>query len=488
MDPGPARRVSVYRAAPMLRASPWTLALSLLVLASCERGTAPVSPDEAAAQVQVAPTLDAVRLVEDVRVLADDGWAGRFTKDLEHLGLAANYIAESHEAAGLRPVGDSYLVDFEYPAGKKPGDGFYLWLERESDTVQLPEAEVMPAVFGPRRAVVGVPVWVAANSIEGVEGRPVVTPAPAEDVSGRVKALADAGASAVLLVADAPSAAESVAEGPISVAFISSLTAREQLGISTDAPKTATDVPNLKISLARSEVDEAGTAPNVLAWIEGSERPDEIVLLGAHYDHIGTKEFGTFCRGPSEDADPDDAICNGADDNASGTAVLMNIARAMGSSGYRPKRTVVFASFAAEELGLHGSRALSEHPPAAEPFASGTVVAMLNMDMVGRLGEEGLQVGGEKTSAAWPEMIAAKSPPSLNIVHPKSVTGRSDHAHWFRRGVPILFFFTGLHDDYHRTSDELETLNLDGMADIATLILGITMELADGAAIPPVPK
>lgn len=488
MDPNPARRMSVYRATPMLRASPWTLALSLLVLAACERPSKPTSPNDAAPQTDVAPTLDTQRLAEDIRVLADDGWAGRFTKDLQHLELAAKYIAKSHEAAGLRSVGESYLVDFEYPAGKKPGDGFYLWLERESDTIQLPEAEVIPAMFGPRRAVVGVPVWVAADSVAGVEGRPVVTPAPSSAISARVDALVDAGARAVLLVTDTPVAADSIPQGPVSVAFISSRTALEEFGISTDAPTVAADIPNLELSLARSEVDEAGTAPNVLAWIEGSERPEEIVLLGAHYDHIGTKEFGTFCRGPSNDTDPDDAICNGADDNASGTAVLMNIARAMGSSGYRPKRSVVFASFAAEELGLHGSRALSEHPPAAEPFARGTVVAMLNMDMVGRLGEEGLQVGGEKTSAAWPAMIAAKAPASLDIVHPKSVTGRSDHAHWFRRGVPVLFFFTGLHEDYHRTSDELETLNLEGMADIADLILGITMELADGAAIPPVPR
>lgn len=482
--------MSVYGAASMLRASHWTLALSVLVLASCERGTSSgaATPDDATPTAGVVPALDPERLVEDVRVLADDGWAGRFTKDPEHLGLAANYIAKSHEAAGLRPVGESYLVDFEYPAGKKPGNGFYLWLERDVDTVQLPEGEVPPAAFGPRRAVVGAPVWVAADSIDGVSGRPVVTPAPTEALDARVKALAEAGASAVLFVADTLPTTAPLPDGPISAAFISSTTAREQLGISTDAPKAAVDLSNLKISLARSEEDEVGVAPNVLAWIEGSEHPEEIVLLGAHYDHIGTKDFGTFCRGPSDDADPDDVICNGADDNASGTAVLMNIARAMGSSGYQPKRTVVFASFAAEELGLHGSRALADHPPSAEPFKSGTVVAMLNMDMVGRLGDDGLQVGGEKTSPAWPTIIAESAPASLQIVHPESVTGRSDHAHWFRRGVPVLFFFTGLHDDYHRTSDELDTLNLSGMADIANLILGVTMELANGAAIPAVPK
>ncbi|MCR9164728.1 MAG: M28 family metallopeptidase [Nannocystaceae bacterium] len=474
----------------MSRASSWTLALSLIVLPACERGSAggPASPADATPAAQVNVALDPQRLVEDIEVLADDGWAGRFTKDLEHLSLAANYIAKSHEAAGLRPVGDSFLVDFEYPAGKKPGDGFYLWLEREADTVQLPEAEVVPAFFGPRRAVVGPPVWVAADSVDGVKGRPVLTPAPSGDLPARIKALADAGASAVLLVGDASSAAAPVTEGPISAAFISPQTARETLGIVTDAPRKAAEVANLKVSLTRSEVDKTGTAPNVLAWIEGSEHPEEIVLLGAHYDHIGTKEFGTFCRGPSDDADPDDAICNGADDNASGTSVLMNIARAMGSSGYRPKRTIVFASFAAEELGLHGSRALAEHPPAAAPFSSGTVVAMLNMDMVGRLGEEGLQVGGEKTSAAWPALIAAEAPASLKIVHPASVTGRSDHAHWYRMGVPVLFFFTGLHDDYHRTSDELSTLNLEGMTGIAELILGVTLALAEGAPVPPAPR
>jgi len=470
----------------MLRAS-FALVCAALSLAACKQPeSATAQPTAATAAAASTPTLDPDRLAEDLRVLADDGWAGRFTKDLEHLGLAADFIAKSHQAAGLKPVGEHYRVDFEYPAGKEPGNAFYLWVERGGEATQLPESDAVPATFGARRAVVGAPVWVAAASTDGVEGRAVITPAPSGEFTDRVKALADAGATAAFFVTTAaPAPTDTVPDGPISAAWITADVARAKLGVPDgDAPARATEVADIRISLARSEIDKTASAPNVVAWIEGTEHPEEIVLLGAHYDHIGTKEFGTFCRGPQEDSDPEDQICNGADDNASGTALLMNIARAIGSSGYRPKRTLVFASFAAEELGLHGSRALAESPPDAAPFSNGKVVAMLNMDMVGRLGADGLDVGGEKTSPAWPDIIERHTPASLTVKHPAAVTGRSDHAHWFRQGIPVLFFFTGLHDDYHRTSDELDTLNMAGISDIGTLVLGVALELADGAPIP----
>ncbi|MGH1346863.1 MAG: M20/M25/M40 family metallo-hydrolase [Nannocystales bacterium] len=476
----------------MSRAFVSLVSLALLATA-CNRPSDAATtkpPHEHGAEETSAPQLDPDQLAKDIQTLADDGWAGRFTKDLEHLGAAADYIAASHKAAGIKPVGSSYRVEFEYPNGKEPGDAYYLWIVRGSDTLQIPQADVPPAAFGPRRAVVGTPVWVAADSTRGVEGRAVLTPAPSTDVHGRVQALASAGASAVLFVTE--SLPDPIAKPPtdsIGAAWVTTATATASLNLpGGEAPKEAIDLEGIKISMARSEKEVHSTAPNVVAWIEGSERPDEIVLLGAHYDHIGTKEFGTFCRGPENDTDPDDVICNGADDNASGTALLMNIARAMGESGYRPKRSLVFAHFAGEELGLHGSRGLAESPPAAAPFNSGHVVAMLNMDMVGRLAEDGVEVGGEKTSTAWPGLIAAATPKDLEIKHPASVTGRSDHAHWFRQGIPVLFFFTGLHADYHRTSDEFETLNLDGIAEIGELVLGITLALAEGAEIPATPK
>src|SRR5690606_8622776 len=101
-----------------------------------------------------------------------------------------------------------------------------------------------------------------------------------------------------------------------------------------------------------------------------------IVMLGAHYDHIGTAEAGMMCR--EKDGD---GICNGADDNASGTAMVLEVARAMAEARYRPARTIVFAHFAGEELGLLGSKALAAAPPKAAPFDGGQVVAMINLDM-----------------------------------------------------------------------------------------------------------
>lgn len=460
----------------MVRANRWTLGLLVLSLAGCERTqSAPPRPPTESATAPT-PQLDPDQLAHDLRVLADDGWAGRYTKDLEHLGLAADYIAQSHAAAGLRPVGDAYRIDFEYPAGTKPGNDFHVWIQVDGKPTQVDQATILPARFGTTRAVIGDAVMVPADSAEGVAGKIVVTPAPTTDPGARLQALADAGATAALLTTETlPEGSKAIPEGPLHAAWI---------GVDAAGAIEA----GTPVSLARVDEDEKAEAPNVLAWIEGTEHPEEIVLLGAHYDHIGTKDFGTFCRSPDDDTDPQDVICNGADDNASGTALLMNIARAIGSSGYRPKRTLVFAHFAAEELGLLGSRALAESPPAAAPFSTGRVVAMLNMDMVGRLGADGLQVGGEKTSSAWPELIAQAAPAALQITHPETVTGRSDHAHWFRQGIPTLFFFTGLHGDYHRTSDELEALNLDGIVDIGALVLGLTLELADGAPIPPIPK
>lgn len=476
----------------MSRALASLVSLALLATACNRPSDGPsTKPPQGSGQAEATPPkLDPEQLAKDIQTLADDGWAGRFTKDLEHLGVAADYIAASHKAAGIQPVGSSYRVEFEYPTGKEPGDAFYLWVDSESDTVQVHEADVQPAAFGPRRAVVGTPVWVAASSTEGVKGRAVLTPAPEGDVHVRVQALASAGASAVLFVTEHLPAA--VAEPPtdsIGAAWITTANATTSMKLpSGPAPKQAAELEGIKISMARSEKEVHSTAPNVVAWIEGSERPEEIVLLGAHYDHIGTKDFGTFCRPPENDTDPDDVICNGADDNASGTALLMNIARAIAKSGYRPKRSLVFAHFAGEELGLHGSRGLAETPPAVAPFSTGHVVAMLNMDMVGRLAEDGVEVGGEKTSAAWPAIIAAAAPASLKVKHPEAVTGRSDHAHWFRQGIPVLFFFTGIHADYHRTSDEFETLNLAGIADIGELVLGVTLALAEGAEVPATPK
>jgi Zn-dependent M28 family amino/carboxypeptidase len=184
-----------------------------------------------------------------------------------------------------------------------------------------------------------------------------------------------------------------------------------------------------------------------------------------------------------EGAGEKDAICNGADDNASGTAVVLEVARVL-ANGPAPKRTLVFALFSGEEIGLHGSRALADAPPNVAPFAGGKVVAMVNIDMVGRLGEKGLAVGGVGSSPGWMPLFDDIGTFGIPTIYDRSVTTRSDHANFYRHDIPVVFFFTGTHPDYHRPGDELELINRDGLTSIAELTLALMQKLAAGHEVP----
>jgi acetylornithine deacetylase/succinyl-diaminopimelate desuccinylase-like protein len=236
-------------------------------------------------------------------------------------------------------------------------------------------------------------------------------------------------------------------------------------------------------SLSVELIAQMKAAPNVLGMIRGSEKPDEIVVLGAHFDHIGTDEEGHgHCRAV-QGAEKRDAICNGADDNASGTAVVMEVARVL-ASGPAPRRTVVFALFSGEEIGLHGSRALADAPPNVAPFAGGKIVAMINIDMVGRLGEKGLAIGGVGSSPGWMKLFDEIGTFGIPTLYDRSVTTRSDHANFYRHDIPVVFFFTGTHADYHRPGDEAALINRGGLASIGELTFALVKKLGDGHKIP----
>lgn len=215
--------------------------------------------------------------------------------------------------------------------------------------------------------------------------------------------------------------------------------------------------------------------PNVLAQIPG--QTDEVILLGAHFDHIGDDVTGQ-CRAIVR-RDSRDTICNGADDNASGTAMLLELARAYVEAGLKPERTIVFAHFSGEELGLLGSDALFDDPP----FDQAKVAAMVNLDMVGRLGPRGLAIGGIGSSDEWMPLLDELGNRGMEVLYEGSTTTRSDHAHWFRAQIPVLFFFTGVHGDYHRAGDEIDEINVEGLASIGQLVSDLVWELADGRAI-----
>lgn len=226
----------------------------------------------------------------------------------------------------------------------------------------------------------------------------------------------------------------------------------------------------------RTEFDNVHQeVPNVLAQIPGES--DEIIVIGAHFDHIGNDETGN-CRAIVK-RDDRDSVCNGADDNASGTAMLLELARTYQAAGIEPERTLVFAHFSGEELGLLGSRALMED----SPFDQSKVVAMINLDMVGRLGPQGLAIGGLYSSSAWLPLLDELGNYGMEILYEGATTSRSDHAWWFRQEIPVLFFFTGIHTDYHRAGDELDEINVEGLGSIGQLVSDVVWELASGRTV-----
>ncbi len=210
---------------------------------------------------------------------------------------------------------------------------------------------------------------------------------------------------------------------------------------------------------------------NVVATIPGRE-PGEQVVIGAHYDHLGLgHQEGSLdlLRGRGR-------VHNGADDNASGTAAILEIARAFKASGETPRRRIVFVWFDGEERGLLGSQHLLANPV----FPAESTFLMINLDMVGRLKGGKLTVFGSNTGdrlPGWLELANARVGLSLDLR--ETMQGNSDHSGWYERKVPVLVPFTGLHSDYHRPSDDTERLDVDGIAQVARLSYRVAVIAAE---------
>ena len=217
---------------------------------------------------------------------------------------------------------------------------------------------------------------------------------------------------------------------------------------------------NIEANVIRKEAE----AKNVIAVLEG-EGPlaDETIIVGAHYDHLGMGGAGSLAPWTT-------AIHNGADDNASGTATLLEIAQRLATAEKKPRRRIVFIAFTGEELGLKGSGHYVREPR----FPLENTVAMFNLDMVGRLTDDKLMVYGTGTAAHFDGLVEGlcKEMGFKLTKHPGGF-GPSDHSSFYARKIPVLHFFTGTHSDYHRPSDDADKLNLAGMRRIADLVVKI---------------
>jgi Zn-dependent M28 family amino/carboxypeptidase len=215
---------------------------------------------------------------------------------------------------------------------------------------------------------------------------------------------------------------------------------------------------------------EQGETKNIIGFLDNKAKTT--VIIGAHYDHLGDDG-----QGSSLDPNPKNKIHNGADDNASGVAGVIELARYFANNKKRENNNFMFVCFSGEELGLLGSKFFTEHAP----FDLTTADFMINMDMIGRLNEQtkSLMINGTGTSPVWEPLLKKIDTGGLNITTDSSGTGPSDHTSFYLKNIPVLHFFTGSHSDYHKPSDDVEKINAAGEAEVLKIIIRVIESLDD---------
>ncbi len=461
----------------------------------------------------------AERLKYDVYFLASDALEGR-RAGTAGADTAAHFIAERFRALGLKPTGDSgtFLQSLSFVAAVTPGPGNRLALTFPGgERVATPGEEFSPLPFSSTGEAAGEVVFAGYG-----------IPAPDEgwddyaglDVKGKVvlvlrfsphgddpasklqpyMALRRKAAEArqrgavALLVATGP--VEAKDDAPVKISFDASFAdaGLPALGIATPLAEAlfagqgftlaelqrrmnerfepASRPLSVQARLATDVVQQRAATANVVGLLRGSDPKlaHEVVVVGAHYDHLGWGGEGSGSLAPQQPA-----IHNGADDNASGVAGLLEIARTLAARP--PARSVLFAAFAAEEVGLLGSTHLVQNLPVPRE----NVVAMLNMDMIGRPKEGSrLTVSGVGTAAEWPQLVETlNANHHLTLSSDKGGFGASDHSSFYAASVPVLFLFTGAHEDYHRPSDDAWRLDYPGMAKVVTFAADLARTVAD---------
>ena len=473
----------------------------------------------AASEAARPPRADVERLRYDVAYLAADALEGR---DAGSPGgaLAADFIASRFRALGLQEAGDNgtYFQPFTFIAGVRPGPGCALSVALpDGARTARPDGDFQPLAFSSSGSATGEVVFagfgirakdLAYDDYAGldVKGKVVLVLRFSPDgdspdskfqpyMALRRKAAEarDAGAAA-LLVATGPVGAKETA--PVKISFDASFadSGLPVLGISTELAESlfagqgftlaelqariderkepASRPLGVEATLTADVVQERATAANVLALLPGSDPAvgHEVVVVGAHYDHLGWGGPGRNSLAPDVRA-----IHNGADDNASGTAGLLEIARLLAARP--PARAVLFAAFSGEERGLLGSSHLVQHLPVPREW----LVGMLNLDMIGRPKKgPGLTLGGFGTAKEWPELVGRlNANRRLKIATNKGGFGASDHSSFYAADVPVLFFFTGAHEDYHRPSDDTGKIAFPAMATVVQFAADTTRTIAD---------
>lgn len=426
-----------------------------------------------AQKLKKADKITLANLESHVRSLSDDKMEGRRTGTLGEQA-AGDYISINFAKAGLQPKGDNngWKQAFEVNEGRQVAEGSSFSID---DNKLILSKEYFPLSFSPAGSVSGTPAialpekgdpWFMdlKDLLEANKSNPHFDLAGA--IRAKAKECAKKGATALILyntskVADRLSYDPKDRSEPavFPLLYITREGRRKYL---------KDESASLDISLKLSFIEKKRTGHNIIGYLDNGAA--SIVVIGAHYDHLGYGEDSNgLYRGPEH------LIFNGADDNASGVAAVIELARLLKTSSVR-SNNYLFIAFSGEELGLFGSKYFVDHPT----VDLSKVNYMINLDMVGRLKDSthALNIGGYGSSPAWAEACdKAQDKKYFTFRYDSSGVGPSDHTSFYRKDIPVLFFFTGLHEDYHKPSDDPEKINYQGELQVVRYVFEIVENL-----------
>ena len=483
-------------------------------------------------------------LKSDLTIIASDEFEGRETGE-EGIKKATNYITERYKELGLKPVGDNGTFEQNYDLSAPVIDSYnYTVTDNEgsliSETAVTKEATGdFVTVFGGSDDVSGEIIFAGfgisnetTNQLpEVVADKWVMVFFDRQLTNQRaLQTLSGSGAAGVILIMDhndpqgfienAEQAQSRIGSaGRLSLAYLQNNNSRsaawnrinpelaakmlgkesvsELVDMSEEVKANASDFKPMELEYTLSHdvsiSENTVVASNIAAFLEGSDPllKDEVVVLSAHHDHVGIGR-------------PDstgDTIYNGADDDGSGTVGLLSTAQAMVAAkkaGAGPKRSVLFLHVSVEEKGLLGSRYYSDHPI----YPIENTVANINVDMIGRVDKEHEEnkdyiyvIGGEIISSGLDSLLRSANEATVNLdlsnryndlEDPNQFYRRSDHWNFGRLGVPFIFFFNGVHADYHRPSDSIEKIEWEALTKRTQLLYTTTAMIANAPNRPEV--
>ena len=482
--------------------------VAISALAACSSSPAPdVAPDPHAAVAAAATRIDSAGILGHVAFLASDELAGRDTPS-PGLEAAAEYIARRFDALGLTPAGDDggWLQRYPYISSSFDAEASSLMAEGEGGGASLAFGEqwfAMPLGPDHERLHAGVVYGGAVGDNAyppEAEGRVVaVTSGPGlgMELFTEIGYAVQSGAAGLLIILNPaipaqaiPSITEQVAGLPaqeipvlgVLRSAAADLFKAAGLDIDAVAPTEGSGTPmdlgfdlSIRVAMDREEFDP----PNVVALLPGSDPAlgESYIVYSAHFDHVG---IGT------PDAEGD-SIYNGADDDASGTALVLEVAEAFAALPEPPKRSVLFLAVSGEEKGLLGANYWANNPTV--PIEG--VIANINADMVGRNAPDTLiAIGGEYSSlGTLSEQVAAAHPELGLVIAPdpdpsENAFFRSDHVAFVRKQVPAVFYTTWLHEDYHAPSDEVDEIDADKLTRVARLAFLVGWNVAESTTTP----